>query len=79
MVICHFDILIKTNIILNFIPSTYDKLGKGELMMFCNKNCCRQEFGMNQNMMPPMVENQVVEPTITKCVEQEFYHEVPQV
>lgn len=41
--------------------------------MFCNRNCCRQGFGMNQ-----MMENQVVEPTITKCVEQEFYHEVPQ-
>ena len=26
----------------------------------------------------PMMEQQVIEPTITKCVEQEFYHEVPQ-
>ena len=67
-----------TIIILTFVPSTYDKLGKVESVMFCNRNCCRQGFGMNQNMMQPMMENQVVEPTITKCVEQEFYHEVPQ-
>lgn len=32
--------------------------------------------GMNAN---PIMEGQVIEPTITKCVEQEFYHEVPQV
>ena len=38
-----------------------------------------QDFGMNQGYMgTPMMENQVIEPTITKCVEQEFYHEVPQ-
>ena len=49
--------------------------------MFCNRNCCRQGFGMNQNMMNmnPMMEQEVIEPTITKCVEQEFYHEVPHV
>ena len=49
--------------------------------MFRN-SCCgsRQNMGMyNQGMMvQPMMEQQVVEPTITKCVEQEFYHEVPQ-
>lgn len=32
--------------------------------------------GMNQ---APIMEGQVIEPTITKCVEQEFYHEVPHV
>lgn len=52
----------------------------------CN-NSPRQNFGvqypMNNNMMyaqqAPIMEGQVIEPTITKCVEQEFYHEVPQV
>lgn len=55
--------------------------------MFGNRCCCNPErqnmgfgFGMNQPMMGQnFVEQQVVEPTITKCVEQEFYHEVPQV
>ena len=48
-------------------------------MMFGNRCCCnRQGFGFNQNMnFQP--ENQVIEPIITKCVEQEFYHEVPHV
>lgn len=51
-----------------------------------NKRCCS---GMqNQNMMmPPMDTNygmdccnrEIVEPAINKCVEREFYHEVPQV
>ena len=31
--------------------------------------CCRQ----------PQMENCIMEPTITKCVEKEFYHEVPHV
>lgn len=57
------------------------------------RNCCcnnnaRQNMGMGFGapyMMQggmntqPIMECQVVEPTITKCVEQEFYHEVPQV
>lgn len=34
--------------------------------------------GINMGMNPIM-EGQVIEPTITKCVEQEFYHEVPHV
>lgn len=52
--------------------------------MFGNRCCCsnRQNmgfgFGMNQGFQQGVVEQQVVEPTITKCVEQEFYHEVPQ-
>ena len=33
--------------------------------------------GCNQNM-DPCRQNEVIEPTITKCVEKEFYHEVPQ-
>lgn len=52
-----------------------------------NRKCCS---GMqNQNMMmPPMDMNygmdsccnrEIVEPAINKCVEREFYHEVPHV
>ena len=55
--------------------------------MSCNRSCCNRQgmmgygvpFGMNANMNAPIMEGQVVEPTITKCVEQEFYHEVPHV
>lgn len=55
------------------------------------RNCCNNnmrqnmmEFGNGQMIMQggmnatPIMEGQVIEPTITKCVEQEFYHEVPQ-
>ena len=48
-----------------------------------NKRCCNdRQFGMGYGM--PMMqdgcpEQPVIEPTITKCVEQEFYHEVPHV
>lgn len=55
------------------------------------RNCCCNS-GARQNVMPygpapmmggmnaaPIMEGQVIEPTITKCVEQEFYHEVPHV
>ena len=48
--------------------------------MFSNRCCSNRQFGMgfgmNQNSC--CSEQPVVEPTITKCVEQEFYHEVPQ-
>lgn len=55
--------------------------------MFSNRSCCNSRqnmYGgmqMNQGMMgvSPMMEGQVIEPTITKCVEQNFYHEVPHV
>ena len=52
--------------------------------MFSNRCCSNRQnmfgFGMNQGFTgTPMMEQQVVEPTITKCVEQEFYHEVPHV
>lgn len=47
------------------------------------KRCCCQNRQMGMNFGNPMnqmvMENQVVEPTITKCVEQECYHEVPHV
>ena len=48
--------------------------------MFRNSCCNRQNMGMMgmKYMAGPMIEQQVIEPTITKCVEQEFYHEVPQ-
>ena len=36
-----------------------------------NRGCCnRQPY--------PMMNDQIYEPTITKCIEKEFYHEVPQ-
>ena len=35
----------------------------------------RRNNGCNQD---PCRQNEVIEPTITKCVEKEFYHEVPQ-
>ncbi len=58
--------------------------------MFSNRCCCgsrQNNFGFgpqpvaygNQMPMQPMMEGQVVEPTITQCQEREFYHEVPQV
>ena len=34
--------------------------------MFNRNNCCQRQ-------------NQIIEPTINKCVEKDFYHEVPQV
>ena len=38
--------------------------------MFFNKKCC---FDDNRSEMC----NPIIEPTITKCIEKEFYHEVP--
>ena len=49
--------------------------------MFGRKCChCKQNFmGCGCHRPNNMVmENQVIEPTITKCIEQECYHEVPQ-
>ncbi len=43
--------------------------------MFCNRNCCG---GCNRQQAPQM-EQPIMEPVITKCVEKEFYHEVPHV
>ena len=46
------------------------------------KNCCNRQNMFNQGMgfgMNPCMEQQVIEPTITKCVEKEIYHEVPHV
>lgn len=52
--------------------------------MFGRNCCCNRQQGMFQQPMmnyggSPCMEQQVVEPTITKCVEKEIYHEVPQV
>lgn len=39
-----------------------------------NQNCCnRRQNGCGRQIM-----EQVVEPTINKCVQKDFYHEVPQ-
>lgn len=52
--------------------------------MFLNRNCCgfggmRNNMGMGCcNRQPQSCEREVIEPTITNCVEREFYHEVPQ-
>ena len=56
--------------------------------MLFNRNCCRQNnmygYGM-QNMgiggynQQPNMESEVIEPTTTKCIEKEFFHEVPHV
>lgn len=41
-----------------------------------NKRCC-QDMMMPQNGMN--CNREIIEPAINKCVEREFYHEVPQV
>ena len=46
-------------------------------MLFNKKNCCDRQFGMGYNYNQPMMEQPITEPTITNCVEKEFYHEVP--
>ena len=50
--------------------------------MFLNKNaCCNRQMGYQQPMMQSQMSSMecpVVEPTINKCIEKEFYHEVPQ-
>ncbi len=40
-------------------------------------NCCNRQNMFDMNMNQPMMEGQVIEPTINKCIEKEFYHEVP--
>lgn len=39
-----------------------------------NKGCCNNRMNMNRGCM----EREVIEPAINKCIEKEFYHEVPQ-
>lgn len=46
--------------------------------MLFNKKCCDRQMGygmMNDCCMPQCP---IVEPTINKCIEREFCHEVPQ-
>lgn len=38
--------------------------------------CC---FNRNMGCCAPQMCNQIVEPPINKCIEKEFYHEVPHV
>lgn len=47
-----------------------------------NKGCCDRQMGYGNQMMQPQMgsmECPIVEPTINKCIEREFCHEVPQV
>lgn len=37
--------------------------------------CC---YNRNMGCCMPQMEQQIVEPPINKCIEKEFYHEVPQ-
>ena len=47
--------------------------------MLFNKNCCcNRQMGFLGPMQQPMMEGSVMEPAINKCIEKEFYHEVPQ-
>lgn len=41
----------------------------------CNRGCGCNRMDMNRGCM----ERQIVEPAINKCIEKEFYHEVPHV
>lgn len=40
-----------------------------------NQNCCRAKMNCCQRQMT----DTIVEPTINKCVQRDFYHEVPHV
>ena len=44
-----------------------------------NRKCCMREPMMNQNNCGCERQHPIMEPTITNCVEREFYHEVPHV
>ena len=52
--------------------------------MLFNRRCCNNNMNMgcntgcNMGCRQPQMEQCVVEPTITKCIEKEFYHEIPQ-
>ena len=61
---------------------SYDKIVKGGTKMLFGR---KFGWGCCNNMQNPLPENdcgcnrEIVEPTITKCIEKEFYHEVPHV
>lgn len=42
-------------------------------------NLFNKGYGGCQNMNTGCMEREIVEPTINKCIEKEFYHEVPHV
>lgn len=45
-----------------------------------NRRCCDRQPNFQGNFQPNyMMGSEVIEPTITKCVEKEFFHEVPHV
>lgn len=47
-----------------------------------NRNCCRQNYGMQNYGGQGCCQRQtqpVIEPTINKCIQKDFYHEVPHV
>jgi len=52
-------------------------------MLFNKNNCCNRQMGFNTPMMGGYMDSQmecpVIEPTINKCIEKEFYHEIPHV
>ena len=47
--------------------------------MFNKRCCCNRQMPMMPQMDQCCMEQPIVEPTINKCVEKEFYHEVPHV
>lgn len=47
--------------------------------MFGRRNCCDRQMGYAMPMDTCCMEQPVIEPTITKCIEKEYYHEVPHV
>ncbi len=45
-----------------------------------NQNCCNQNGNMfGRQGCQRQVSEQVIEPTINKCIQKDFYHEVPHV
>ena len=44
-----------------------------------NLNCCQKNNMFRCDCGEREVANQVIEPTITKCVQKDFYHEVPHI
>ncbi len=44
-----------------------------------NRNCCQKNNMFKCGCGEREVANQVIEPTITKCVQKDFYHEVPHI
>ncbi len=47
--------------------------------MFFNKRCMPKQNMCCAPQMPTNCQQEVIEPTITKCIEKEFHHEVPHI